>query len=108
LFYDLIDSNLFFDSEPFGVIYFKMLRPEFVKSYLKPLSPDAFSNFGRLDSEIHNQEVNEATQELHQRIINISKSDLKINESTHPTSLLEILHSKGKIIIILKKLIELI
>ena len=72
-----------------------MLRPEFVKSYNKPLSPDSFSNFGRLDSEIHNEEVKEATEELHQTILNIAKN-LKSNESTHPTSILEKLHSQGK------------
>ena len=83
------------NSEPFGVIYFKMLRPEFVKSYNKPLSPDSFSNFGRLDSEIHNEEVKEATEQLYQRISNIAKN-LKSNESTHPTSILEKLHSQGK------------
>ena len=83
------------NSEPFGVIYFKMLRPEFVKSYNKPLSPDSFSKFGRLDSEIHNEEVKEATEQLYQRISNIAK-DLKSNESTHLTSILEKLHSQGK------------
>ena len=72
-----------------------MLRPEFVKSYNKPLSPDSFSNFGRLDSEIHNEEVKEATEQLHQRISNISR-DLKSNESLHPSSILEKLHSQGK------------
>src|SRR5437868_5318585 len=71
-----------------------MLRPEFVKSHNKPLSSDSFSNFGRLDSEIHNQEVEEATQELLQRISKISKT-LTANESTHPTSILERIHEQG-------------
>ena len=89
----LIDVG-YFVSEPFGVRFFRMIRPEFVKSQNKPLSSDAFSAFGRLDSEIHNQEVEDATQQLFQRISKISKT-LTANESTHVTSILERLHEQG-------------
>lgn len=40
------------------------LRPEFVRKYDVPLSPDAFTEIGEHDKHIHNQEVKEATKVL--------------------------------------------
>jgi len=54
-----------------GQILYKLLRPEFVRNYPKPLSPDAFSGFGRTDPQykIHEAEVLEATQTLFTTVI---------------------------------------
>lgn len=41
-----------------------MLRPELVSRFTKPLSSDAFTAWGRMNSDIHNAEVREATQYL--------------------------------------------
>lgn len=38
------------------VLYFR-LRPEFVRNYNIPLSSDAFSGFGKDDSDVHDLEV---------------------------------------------------
>ena len=45
---------------------YRLLRPEFVKTYHCPLSSDAFSNFGGADNvgEGHDKEVQEATDTL--------------------------------------------
>lgn len=45
---------------------YRLLRPEFVKTYHRPLSSDAFSNFGGADNvgEGHDKEVQEATDTL--------------------------------------------
>lgn len=48
---------------------FSLQRPEFVGSYRRPLSSDAFSKFGQHDKEIHNKEVMKATKYLLQRRI---------------------------------------
>jgi hypothetical protein len=41
-------------SEVKGSILFRLLRPELVRRFGKPLSPDAFSKFGVDQSQIHN------------------------------------------------------
>jgi len=41
-----------------------LLRPELVSNFPKKLSSDAFTKFGRHDSEVHNAEVSEATEML--------------------------------------------
>ena len=43
---------------------FRLLRPELVSRFSKPLSSDAFTAWGRMNSDIHNAEVREATQYL--------------------------------------------
>lgn len=43
---------------------FRLLRPELVSRFGKPLSSDAFTAWGRMNSDIHNAEVREATQYL--------------------------------------------
>lgn len=42
---------------------------EFVQNYSRPLSSDAFSGFGSIDSEIHDQEIREAQQHLFSVVI---------------------------------------
>jgi hypothetical protein len=39
---------------------YRLLRPEFVREYDRPLSSDAFSKFGEDDHQAHNQEVGSA------------------------------------------------
>eukprot|EP00028_Trichosphaerium_sp_Am-I-7-wt_P002255 CAMPEP_0168516550 /NCGR_PEP_ID=MMETSP0405-20121227/5473_1 /TAXON_ID=498012 /ORGANISM="Trichosphaerium sp, Strain Am-I-7 wt" /LENGTH=511 /DNA_ID=CAMNT_0008536291 /DNA_START=723 /DNA_END=2258 /DNA_ORIENTATION=+ len=50
---------------------FRLLRPEFVKTYQKRLCPDAISSFIKHDKDIteHNQEIYEATEYLLAHII---------------------------------------
>jgi uridine phosphorylase len=67
------------------------LRPEYVKGYPKPLSSDAFSAFGKLDREIHNKEVEEATNRLQLHAKELSKN----LEAMESTALIHFLHSKG-------------
>eukprot|EP01114_Cavostelium_apophysatum_P016039 TRINITY_DN4498_c0_g1_i2.p1 TRINITY_DN4498_c0_g1~~TRINITY_DN4498_c0_g1_i2.p1 ORF type:complete len:936 (+),score=227.54 TRINITY_DN4498_c0_g1_i2:85-2892(+) len=47
-----------------GSIWFRLLRPEFLRYYRKPLSSDAFSVMGTDDKEVHNEEILEATTHL--------------------------------------------
>jgi Clustered mitochondria/Translation initiation factor eIF3 subunit 135 len=49
---------------PQGGHLYQMLRPEFVKRFRTPLSSDAFTGFGRHNSDEHNSEVAAATQYL--------------------------------------------
>jgi hypothetical protein len=48
-------------------VYYKLLRPEYVRKWKKPLCSDAFTNWQRYDSERNenNYEVILATHELH-------------------------------------------
>lgn len=41
-----------------------LYRPEIVKKFPSPLSSDALTNFGRLDMELHNQDVIDCTNYL--------------------------------------------
>jgi hypothetical protein len=41
---------------------FRLFRPEFVKKNEFPLNSDAFSKFGRHDSEVHQKEIEIATK----------------------------------------------
>lgn len=43
---------------------FRLLRPELVSRFHLPLSSDAFTAWGRMNSDIHNMEVRQATQYL--------------------------------------------
>ncbi len=47
-----------------GCVFYKLLRPEFVAKYKVPLSSDAFTKFGQADKDVHNTEVQEATNYL--------------------------------------------
>lgn len=49
--------------------FFRMLRPELVRQFNKPLSSDAHTAFGRDESAIHNAEVDEATLFLQNTVI---------------------------------------
>lgn len=49
--------------------FYYLLRPELVKSWKKPLSSDAFSNFGVDNAEEHEAEVEELTRHLRQVVI---------------------------------------
>lgn len=48
---------------------YRLLRPEFVRSYPKPLSSDAFSKFETIDAAEHNEELRSATDLLRTRHI---------------------------------------
>jgi len=48
---------------------FRLLRPELVSRFETPLSSDAFTAWGRINSDIHNAEVRKATQHLVDRVI---------------------------------------
>jgi hypothetical protein len=74
-------------------------RPEFVSKYPRPLSSDAFSGFGKYDSEshVHNAEVRDATEYLQKKLVprfavfleSLDKKKLKT------LRLNEILHREG-------------
>ena len=60
-----IFSALIYERYKRGHVY-RLLRPEFVKKYSKPLCPDAFSNFIIHDTNVneHNEEIYSATVHL--------------------------------------------
>ena len=47
-----------------GSILYRLLRPEFVQRYAKPLSNDAFSAMGRHNAKEHNNEIRDAYRSL--------------------------------------------
>ena len=55
--------------KPSREVFWKLFRPEFVRSYGTPLSSDAFSGFGNIDRAIHNTEVKQAAKYLHEILI---------------------------------------
>lgn len=63
---------------PQGHLY-RLFRPELLASFKKPLCPDAFSGFILQDPDIkvHNTEIREATQYLHDHVIPAAVKDLK-------------------------------
>lgn len=52
-----------------GKFLFQLFRPEFVASYSKPLSSDAFTGFGSHNAGEHNNEVAEASTQLESVVI---------------------------------------
>ena len=52
-----------------GSIWFRLLRSEFVRQYHTPLSSDAFSGMGIINSTLHNKEVADATYYLESTLI---------------------------------------
>lgn len=76
-----------------------MLRPELVAKFSKPLSPDAFTGWGKHDPDksIHNQEVIEATQWLLNEVIPNFASQLEqlTEEEIERLRLTEELHRHG-------------
>jgi hypothetical protein len=58
------------------------------------LSSDAFSAFGKIDKDIHNQEVAEATLQLESHIKEIAKN----LQSMEPSTFIRFLHSEGQIL----------
>lgn len=48
---------------------YNLLRPEFVRSCIKPLSSDAFTGFGRDRAIVHNTEVRKASNRLLEEVI---------------------------------------
>lgn len=78
-----------------GAAFYRLLRPEFVRNYHKPLSSDAFTGWGFIDKDVHNSEAKAATEYLlNVTIPNFGKAlgeDLKINIS----QLTENLHQHG-------------
>eukprot|EP00339_Tiarina_fusa_P030413 CAMPEP_0117014872 /NCGR_PEP_ID=MMETSP0472-20121206/11985_1 /TAXON_ID=693140 ORGANISM="Tiarina fusus, Strain LIS" /NCGR_SAMPLE_ID=MMETSP0472 /ASSEMBLY_ACC=CAM_ASM_000603 /LENGTH=550 /DNA_ID=CAMNT_0004718541 /DNA_START=963 /DNA_END=2618 /DNA_ORIENTATION=- len=52
-----------------GGFLYRLLRPELVRQFPKPLSSDAFTMFGAHDAEKHDAEVRQATEFLHSHVI---------------------------------------
>lgn len=59
-----------------GSNLYRLLRPELVKKYPKPLSSDAFSNLGNHDSATHNNEVKEAFLFLFNQVVHECASEV--------------------------------
>ena len=82
--------------KPTREIFWKLLRPEFVRSYGTKLSSDACSGFGRIDSNIHNTNIRRATNHLHQVIIpKFIREQLSTLQKFNTIRLTERLHSAG-------------
>lgn len=79
---------------------FRLFRPEFLRSYKCPLSPDAFSNFDKCDPnrEVHRKEIAEATQALQEHIVRIvtnMESTCAFTDKTKPQQFIDLLHKAG-------------
>lgn len=76
---------------------YRLLRPEFVRSYPKPLSSDAFSKFETIDAAEHNEELRSATELLRAR--QIPKLGRYLDSLEGPNAdnlrLPELLHRRG-------------
>eukprot|EP01091_Cochliopodium_minus_P004832 TRINITY_DN1472_c0_g2_i1.p1 TRINITY_DN1472_c0_g2~~TRINITY_DN1472_c0_g2_i1.p1 ORF type:complete len:1451 (-),score=404.43 TRINITY_DN1472_c0_g2_i1:87-4439(-) len=103
-YYVLDVARLFPPSSPTrdkkGEHLFRLLRPEFLRKYLKPLSSDAFSAFGSDNIKENNLEVIEATKYLFKELIPNFAQDLNRRYSNSSTELLsnnliEEIHSVG-------------
>lgn len=73
--YYVVDTARLFPPEapqqgaaPTSFLY-RLLRPEFVREYERPLSSDAFSKFGEDDHQSHNQEVRDASEKLKVEVV---------------------------------------
>lgn len=79
-----------------GSFLYKLLRPELVSRYPKPLSSDAFSLFGRDNSAEHDAEVVEATRFLLDKVIPDFAQALAADEKElKPWRIVEELHRAG-------------
>ena len=77
---------------------FRLLRPEFVKKYKKPLSSDAFSSFATGEVVKENQEATEATKHLKKEVIPNFAKELNrryAETSIEGLNLVEELHFSG-------------
>jgi Clustered mitochondria/Translation initiation factor eIF3 subunit 135 len=70
-------------------VFYKLFRPEFVSTYEKPLSSDAFSSFGLIEREKQCIGVIEATKELTERTIPKIAQLMSANDAQHVTRYLQ-------------------
>ncbi|ELR14246.1 uncharacterized protein ACA1_082190 [Acanthamoeba castellanii str. Neff] len=105
--YYVVDTARLFPPEapvegapPTSFLY-RLLRPEFVREYDRPLSSDAFSKFGEDDHQAHNQEVRNATERLKQDVIRRFADELESNVASSSSwpypgdTLVQELHRRG-------------
>jgi hypothetical protein len=81
-------------NEGYKVLY-EFLRPEFVSSYKTPLSPDAFSLFGKHDHKIHVKEVKEAYKFLLLNVIPKLAQSLDFKDMIEINQLTMLFHEVG-------------
>lgn len=82
---------------------FRLLRPELVQAYKKPLCNDAFSGFVHADPDaaIYNEEIKEATTFLLEKVVPECAKDMdnliknRIHRSIRDINVVDILHSHG-------------
>jgi hypothetical protein len=79
---------------------FRLFRPEFVRGYKLPLSPDAFSNFDKCDPqrEVHRREIIDALGVLQEQIIarvGTLETSCVFNERTKPSQFIDLIHKAG-------------
>jgi hypothetical protein len=78
--------------------YARLLRPELVSRFEKPLSSDAFSSFGGDDNKLHNLDVIDATRYLFDTLIpNAAQrlDQLCATQTINPSRLIEEIHRIG-------------
>lgn len=79
---------------------FRLFRPEFVRGYRHPLSPDAYSNFDKCDAgrEVHRREIVDATAALLDQIavrIGNLETGCVFNDRTKPNQFIDMVHKAG-------------
>lgn len=79
---------------------FRLFRPEFVRSYKIPLSPDSFSNFEKCDpdAKLNKKEIEEATQALMEYIpvrVTSLEATCAFNYTTKSSQFVNHIHKSG-------------
>lgn len=79
---------------------FRLFRPEFVRGYKHPLSPDAFSNFDKCDpqKDINRKEIVDATAALLEQIavkVGNMETTCVFNDRTKPSQFIDMIHKAG-------------
>ncbi|GAM25977.1 hypothetical protein SAMD00019534_091520 [Acytostelium subglobosum LB1] len=79
----LLPPQAYFDHNGHAIahrdVFFKLLRPEFVRNYEKPLSSDAFTGWGTEDpkQDVYNQDISDATSHLFDIVIRQAATELE-------------------------------
>ncbi|GAM25978.1 hypothetical protein SAMD00019534_091530 [Acytostelium subglobosum LB1] len=79
----LLPPQAYFDSNGHAIahrdVFFKLLRPELVRTFDRPLSSDAFTGWGSEDpkQEQHNEDIIEATSHLFDIVIRQAATELE-------------------------------
>eukprot|EP01133_Synstelium_polycarpum_P013644 gene13644-16064_t len=78
-----------------GAYLYRLLRLEFVRTYMMPLCSDAFSPMASIDVELHNQEVREAFDHLLTVVIPTFVAKCQGEQDMYETEFAKLCHGDG-------------